>query len=249
MKIIDNSRLEELIKDKGNPEVRREILDVLYDSRLLLPVVFRKCRNSDDLAGQFGFDVVDVPDGDGEMTVPLFTSKAIAESNPLKCTAIEMAMGDLAELMKQSDKYSSVTINIFTKHYLDLPLDEFLGIFGIVANHKIKDIENEKIRQMLKNEFSEDELYSELKDLPLISPWIDEESGPAHEFTYDKNDNEYFPLFTDLDEFEKVFGNDREVYPQAYTFSRSAELSKEDMVINPASESVFINRKDMLREG
>ncbi|WP_407411070.1 SseB family protein [Methanobrevibacter sp.] len=248
MKIIDNSRLEEMIKDKNNPEVKREILDVLYDSRLLLPVKFRKCRNPDDLAGQFGFDVLDVPDGDGEKTVPLFTNKAIAESNPLKCTAIEIDMGDLAELMKQSDKYSSVTINIFTKHYLDLPLDEFLAIFGIVANHKIKDIENGKLRQILQNEFSEDELYSEIKDLPLISPWVDEESGPAHEFTYDKNDNEYFPLFTDLDEFEKVFGNDKNVYPQAYTFSRSAELTKDDMVINPASESVFLNRKDMLQE-
>jgi hypothetical protein len=152
-------------------------------------------------------------------------------------------MGDLAEMLKQTDKYASVTINIFTNSFFELPLDDFLDIFGIVANHRIKDIENEKLRQLLQSDFTEDELYAELMDLPLITPWVDEELGPANEFTFDENDNIYVPLFSDLEEFKKVFGNAREVYPQSYTFSRSLEFFKDDLVINPATESVFLIQK------
>lgn len=80
-------------------------------------------------------------------------------------------------------------------------------------------------------------------DLPLITPWVDKELGPANEFTFDENDNIYVPLFSDLDEFKKVFGNAREVYPQSYTFSRSLGFFKDDLVINPATESVFLIQK------
>ncbi|MBE6498076.1 MAG: SseB family protein [Methanobrevibacter sp.] len=244
MKIAnDNSRLEELIKEKNNPQVKQEILEILHDSRLFLPVIFRKNRNSDDFAGQFGFDIVDVPDGFGGNTVPLFTSSQIAESNTLKFTSIAVTMGDLAEMLKQTDKYASVTINIFTKSFFELPLDDFLDIFGIVANHRIKDIKNEKLRQLLQSDFTEDELYTELMDLPLITPWVDKELGPANEFTFDENDNIYVPLFSDFDEFKKVFGNVHEVYSQSYTFSRSLEFFKDDLVINPATESVFLIQK------
>ena len=241
----DNSQLEELIKEKINPQVKQKILEILHDSRLFLPVIFRKSRDSSDLGGQFGFDIVDIPDGYGQKTVPLFTSSEIAESNPLKYTTIAVTMADLAEMLKQTDRYASVTINIFTQSFFELPLDEFLDIFGIVANHRIKDIKNEKLRQLLQNDFTEDELYQEINDLPLITPWVDEEQGPAYEVTYDKNDNLYVPLFTDLDEFKMVFGNDNEVYPQAYTFSRYVEFLKDDLVINPATESVAIHLKDL----
>ena len=62
-------------------------------------------------------------------------------------------------------------------------------------------------------------------------------------FLPDENDNIYVPLFSDLDEFKKVFGNVHEVYSQSYTFSRSLEFFKDDLVINPATESVFLIQK------
>lgn len=239
----DNSQLEALIKEKNNRRVKHEILEILHDCRLLLPVVFRKYRDFDDFSGQFGCDIVDIPDGEGNKTVPLFTSLEIAESNQLKFPVISLMMSDLAEILKQTDKYVSVSINPITENFYNLSLDEFLDIFAIVSNHKIPDIKNEKLRKMIQN--NPDELNCELTDSVLISAWADLDYGKHYVRTYDKDDNPYFPLFTDLEEFNKVFSRDEEVYPEAYNFCRLEKFTDDDFMINPATESVAIPLKDL----
>lgn len=241
--IKDNSRLEELIKKSSDFQMTGEILEILENSRLFLPIVFRKYRDVSDFSGHFGFDIVDIPDGEGNKTVPLFTSSEIAESNPLKCRTISLMMSDLAEILKQSDEYDSVSINPLTENFYNLSLDEFLDIFGIVSNHRIKDIKNEKLREILQN--NPDELYCELTDLTLITACSHGDDGKYYVCTYDADDNPYFPLFTDLDEFNKVFNRDGEVYPEAYKFYRVLKFADDNFMINPATESVAIPLKDL----
>lgn len=241
--IKDNSRLEELIKKSSDFQMTGEILEILENSRLFLPIVFRKYRDVSDFSGHFGFDIVDIPDGEGNKTVPLFTSLEIAESNPLKCRTISLMMSDLAEILKQSDEYGAVSINPFTENFYNLSLDEFLDIFGIVANYRIKDIKNEKLRKLLQN--NPDELYYELRDSVLITACSHGDDGKHYVCTYDKDDNPYFPLFTDLEEFNKVFSRDAEVYPEAYKFYRFVKFTDDDFMINPATESVAIPLKDL----
>ncbi len=241
--VNDNSRLEELIKKSSDLDVKYEISDILGNSRLFLPVVFRKNRDVADFSGQFGFDMVDIPDGEGNKSVPLFTSSEIAESNPLKFPVISVMMSDLAEILKQSDEYDSVSINPFTENFYNLSLDEFLDIFGIVANHKIPGIENEKLNDLLEN--NPDELNVELADSVLITAWADTDDGRHYVCTYDEDDNQYFPLFTDLGEFKKVFSHDVEVYPQAYKFFRALKFTDDDFMLNPATESLTIHLRDL----
>ncbi len=241
--ITDNSRLDEITKNFSDLKMNGEILEMLENSRLFLPVVFRKNRDVADFSGQFGFDIVDIPDGEGNKTVPLFTSLEIAESNPLKCRTISLMMSDLAEILKQSDEYGAVSINPFTENFYNLSLDEFLDIFGIVANYRIKDIKNEKLRKLLQN--NPDELYYELRDSVLITACSHGDDGKHYVCTYDSDDNPYFPLFTDLNEFNKVFSRDREVYPEAYKFYRVLKFTDDDFMINPATESVAIPLKDL----
>lgn len=241
--IKDNSRLEELIKKSSDFQMTGKILEILENSRLFLPIVFRKYRDVSDFSGQFGFDIFDIPDGGGNKTVPLFTSLEIAELNPLECRTISIMMSDLAEILKQSDEYDSISINPFTENFYNLSLDEFVDNFGIVSNHKIPDIKNEKLRELLQN--NPDELYYELRDSVLITACSHGDDGKHYVCTYDKDDNPYLPLFTDLDEFNKVFSRDEEVYPEAYNFCKLVKFTDDDFMINPATESVAIPLKDL----
>mgnify|MGYP007104070423 CR=1 FL=1 len=42
-------------------------------------------------------------------------------------------MSDLAEMMKQTDRYASIAINPFTEHGLDITMETFLGLFKEVS--------------------------------------------------------------------------------------------------------------------
>ena len=84
-----------------------------------------------------------------------------------------------------------------------------------------------------------------LTDLTLITACSDDDDGKYYVCTYDKDDNPYFPLFTDLGEFNKVFSRDGEVYPEAYKFYRALKFTDVDFMINPATESVAIPLKDL----
>ena len=71
------------------------------------------------------------------------------------------------------------------------------------------------------------------------------DGGKYYVCIYDEDDNPYFPLFTDLEEFNKVFSRDGEVYPEAYNFCRLVKFTDDDFMINPATESVAIPLKDL----
>lgn len=245
----DNSRLEELIEKDITSEIRDEILEILKDSSLITPVIFRKKRNNSDFEGQFGFDLVHLPDGDGGEMVMIYTSSKAMQSIPFKySSSIALEMCDLAEIIKQSDEYSTIAINPFKCSSFSLSVDEFLGLFEIVADHKIRDIENEKLIDLLqKTDISDDELIQNMSESTFITAWCDDDSGAMYVPTFDCEDNCYFALFTDLNEYKKVFGNDSEVYPQAFAFQKAVKFANDDLVINPASQSFKIRYEKLFK--
>ena len=144
---IDNSRLEELIKDiyAGfvGPEKREEFLELLKKSQLFMPVVF-----GDDVGEVFedsrpgevsvtkrplGFNINYLEFGDGERALPLFTSDELLISTGLESSIIGIYMTDLANLLKQTNKYSLVSINPFTDLLVEMPTGSFLALFDEIS--------------------------------------------------------------------------------------------------------------------
>lgn len=140
---IDNSRLEELIEcmDEGfvGIEKRGEFFELVKESQLFLPVVFgpdaeEEFENS--APGEvsvtkrpIGFNINYLELAEDERAIPLFTSLELLESTGLKTSIIAIFMEDLANLLKQTDKYSFVTLNPFTELLLEMPTDSFLSLF------------------------------------------------------------------------------------------------------------------------
>lgn len=144
MNSIDNSKLEELIKnmDMGlvKNEQKEEFFEEFRQSQLFMPVImssdFFESIEETEVGDTFittetsGFDINYIDYGDGKKAVPLFTSCELMESTGLKSSAIAMFMSDLAPLLKESDgRYSMVSINPFTDFSIDMPTDTFISIF------------------------------------------------------------------------------------------------------------------------
>ena len=80
---VDNSRLEELIRQDITPQMQREVFEILKESRLFLPVdfgadAFNGIENSkpgDVIEGPSGFGIQFLTDDKGNKAVPLFTSE------------------------------------------------------------------------------------------------------------------------------------------------------------------------------
>ena len=80
---VDNSRLEELIRQEITPQMQMEFFEVLKESRLFLPVdfgedAFKGIENSkpgDEIEGPSGFGIQFLTDDKGNKAVPLFTSE------------------------------------------------------------------------------------------------------------------------------------------------------------------------------
>ena len=70
-----------------------------------------KIRTTGENAG-FNINYIKL-DGD-EKAVPLFTSSELMESTGLKSSTIVLFMSDLADMLKQTNRYSGVLINPFT---------------------------------------------------------------------------------------------------------------------------------------
>ena len=105
---VGNSRLEKLLKHEITPQMQKEVFELLKDSRLFLPVIFRKNRYEDvkkeafELNGQFGFDIEDLPYYGENDAVPLFTNLEIINTYfPKFSSAIAISMKDLAGILKQ----------------------------------------------------------------------------------------------------------------------------------------------------
>lgn len=135
---IDNTRLEELISQDITPQMQREVFEILRQSRLYLPVdfgpdAFKSLEDSkpgDVIDGPSGFDIQFLTDPEGRKAVPLFTSEEMMKRAGALTSVMVIYMSDLADMLKQTDKYSVISINPFTEHDLNMPIEAFLNIFN-----------------------------------------------------------------------------------------------------------------------
>lgn len=136
---IDNSRLEELTKEEITPIMQFEFLNILKESRLYLPVSYSKnmfegienAKVGDVIepAGQIGFNIEFLTDDKGNKSVPLFTSDEMMEAAGFRRSVYVLYMSDLADMLKQTDKYSLIVINPFTDYTISIPMEAFLSLF------------------------------------------------------------------------------------------------------------------------
>lgn len=141
---VDNSRLEELIKemDEGlvDPKKREEFFELFKKSNLHMPVVlsdewFEDIENFEPgrirtTGENAGFNINYIKLGGDEKAVPLFTSSELMESTGLESSTIVLFMSDLANMLKQTKRYSWVLINPYTDLDVHMPLESFLGLFN-----------------------------------------------------------------------------------------------------------------------
>lgn len=135
----DNKRLEELTKEEITPLMQFEFLDILKKSRLSMPVsynenIFEGIENAKvgdviEPSGQIGFNIEYLTDNNGNKVVPLFTSNEMMEAANFRSSTYVLYMSDLADLLKQTDKYSLIAINPFTEYNMNIPVEIFLNIF------------------------------------------------------------------------------------------------------------------------
>ena len=135
----DNSGLEELMKEELTPEMERKLLELFKESQLFMPVTYsanmfegiENAKEGDifEPAGQVGFDINYLTGNDGSKAVPLFTSDEMMEKAGARTSSIAIFMSDLADMLKQTDRYSAVAVNPFTDHDIVIPMEAFLNLF------------------------------------------------------------------------------------------------------------------------
>ena len=155
---VDNSRLEEIMKQELTIEMQREFFEIFKDSQLFMPVsyspnLFEGIENAEvgdvvEPEGRIGFDIQFLTDDKGNKAVPLFTSSEIMESAGVRTSSIAIFMSDLAFMLKQTEKYSVIAINPFTEHDLNMPIGAFLSLFEEPSNEEKKFFET--LNSMLK---------------------------------------------------------------------------------------------------
>jgi hypothetical protein len=238
------------------PQMEREFFKVLKDSRLFLPVVFSEnmfegiedAEVGDVLetSEPTGFSIQFLTDTDGNRVVPLFTSEKMMQTAGIVSSVYVIYMSDLAGMLEQTDKYSSIAINPFSQHDLNIPMEAFLSRFTDEDKLGIADIRNDRLKELLsKKDLSEDELTEfgeRILSSIMITGCVDNDDGTSFVLIWNNEDEPHLALFTDIDEFKKIFDDYREdVYPAAYHFIDVAKVAKENMVINPASQSLVLN--------
>lgn len=162
---VDNSRLEELMKEDITPEMEMEFFEILKESRLFLPVDFgpdafkgiEDTKPGDEIEGPSGFSILFLTDNMGNKAVPLFTSEEMMKQADARTSVMVMYMGDLADMLKQTDKYSVIAINPFTDHDLNMPVEAFLCIFDPVA--QAADVLPEILRMLKEKSIELEEDY------------------------------------------------------------------------------------------
>lgn len=239
---IDNSRLEELIKQDITPQMQMEVFDILKKSRLFLPIdfgedAFKGIENTepgDVIEGPKGFSIQFLTDDNGNKAVPLFTSEEMMQKAGVHTSVMVMYMSDLAGMLAQSDRYSIISINPFTEFGLNMPIEAFLAQF---------DFKPDSLKELLaKKDINDDKLKEALMSSQMIVGCVDAEEGTSFVMIWDDNKKSHLPLFTDIEEFKKIFEKySDDVYPQAYYFADLVKVAKDDFVINPASESLILS--------
>ena len=168
---IDNTRLEELMKQDITPEMEREFFETLRESQMFLPVTYSanmfegienaKVGDVFEPEGQVGFSINYLTDEDGNKVVPLFTSAEMMERAGANTSANVMFMSDLADMLKQTDKYSMIAINPFTERTLNFPVQTFLSLFVEPTEEEKKFFEslNEMLRILKEHSVELDDNY------------------------------------------------------------------------------------------
>ena len=95
--VVDNSKLEELMKHDITPQMEMEFLKILKESRLFLPVDFgpdafkdiEESKPGDVIDGPEGFPIQSLKDDRGNVAVPLFTSDEMMEKAMLKAKSLD----------------------------------------------------------------------------------------------------------------------------------------------------------------
>ncbi len=159
--LVDNSQLEELMSKELTVESQNEFLRLFKDSQLFMPVtwsenMFEGIENAKEgdifePEGRVGFDINYLTGENGTKAVPLFTSSEIMEKAGVQSSANILFMSDLADMLKQTDRYSAVAVNPFTKMEIDIPMDVFLNLFYKPTEEEIKAIEAlDKVLKIIK---------------------------------------------------------------------------------------------------
>ena len=230
---IDNSELEELISHEITPEMEREVFKLIKEARLFMPVDFgsdafeniENAKPGDEIEGPQGFSIQFLTDNNGNRAVPLFTSEEKMQEAGARTSVMVMYVSDLADMLKQTDKYQIIAINPFTEYPLNIPMPAFLAQF------------ESRLNQLLDNG-DLDELKEELLNSIMITGCVEADDGTNFVLIWDDENKPHLPLFTDIDEFKKIFDDYKEdVFPQSYYFTDLIKVAKRDLVINPASQS------------
>ncbi|WP_405268064.1 SseB family protein [Methanobrevibacter sp.] len=139
-------------------ESQKEFLDLFKKSQLFMPVTYspnmfegiENAKEGDifEPQGQVGFDINYLTGNDGSKAVPLFTSDAMMEAAGARSSSIAIFMSDLADMLKQSDRYSAVAVNPFTEHDIVMPIGMFLSLFHEPTEEEKKFIES--LNEVLK---------------------------------------------------------------------------------------------------
>ena len=169
---IDNSKLEELMSEKFTVESQNDFLELFKESQLLMPVtmsanVFEGIENAKEgdifeLEDQVGFDINFLTGNDGSKAVPLFTSDEMMEKGNCRSSSIAIFMSDLAEMLKQTDRYSAIAINPFTEHDIVMPMEIFLSLFSEPTEEQKKMLEtmNETLKILKEKSIELEEDYA-----------------------------------------------------------------------------------------
>ena len=127
------------MSEKMTAESQNEFLEVFKQSQLFMPVaysanMFEGIENSKEgdifePEGQGGFDIIYLTGDDGSKVVPLFTSDEMMVKAGINSSANVLFMSDLADMLKQTDRYSAVAVNPLTEHDVVIPMKVFLDLF------------------------------------------------------------------------------------------------------------------------
>ena len=166
---MDNSKLEELMKQDITPEMQKEFFEIFKDSQLFLPVtfdegMFKGIENtavgevieSDE---NIGFSINYLTDSDGAKAVPLFTSSEVMESVGITSSLYAIYMSDLADMLSRTDKYSVIAVNPFTDHDINLPVDAFINLFKSQPQQEVIDSINAVLKMLDENSIELDDEY------------------------------------------------------------------------------------------
>ena len=159
MGLLDNTRLEELIKEMNQGWVeadkQQEFLEELKKSILHLPVImsdemFEELENSNKgeistFSKEVGYSINSLRIGEDEFAVPLFTSKELMEGIGLQSSVIMMPVEMLVDMLKDSERYSRVIINPYTDLDVQMPYASFINLFN-----EITDTEKEAMDQLIE---------------------------------------------------------------------------------------------------